>query len=208
MADFGTMPTVDEKEKFQKAVTDARNLVWLHASSQQGPGRRHHQPSMSRAAVPLTVAAWQAFVEATASAVVSYLAIPHGQPGHTTYKVMKGYANSAINRFSTANAKNSVDLLLEAGFDPRPAWSFTVTWAFPTSPKTTTYAESDVRTEIDGWLLVRHAIVHGSDLPNSPLVSGKAQNKPSLHRRDAERCIQFFDELVNATADESANQFP
>ncbi len=37
----------------------------------------------------MAVAAWQAFVQDTANAVLNYIAIPHGQQGHKVYDVIR-----------------------------------------------------------------------------------------------------------------------
>src|ERR1044072_5887760 len=105
-------------------MRDAHSLVWLHRRSQQGPGRRHHQPSLNRAAVVLTVAAWQAYVEDLTRAILACLEIPHGQEGHGQYRVIEVAVNNALRRFNTPDAKRSLNLLAEVGFDPRSNWSF------------------------------------------------------------------------------------
>jgi hypothetical protein len=119
-----------------------------------------------------------------------------------------GAAKNAIRRFNTPNARNPVDLLLETGLDSRPAWSFSVAWGFTGQKPPTTYNESRTRREIDGWLEIRHKIAHGDTLPTSEFVSGRTKNGPSFHRRDAERCIEFFEALGDATANEAARQYP
>jgi hypothetical protein len=187
---------------FSRAMRDAHNLVWLHRTSQEGPGRRHRQPSMNRAAVTLTVAAWQAFVQDITMAVLAEIEIPHGQPGHGQFRVIKIAAKNSIRRFNTPNAKNSLDLMLDVGFDPTTAWSFVI----GSPPRT--YKLQRIRKEIDGWLEVRHKIAHGAPLPESDLVSGRTKAGASLHRYDAERCIAFFEALVDVTREAAALQFP
>jgi hypothetical protein len=70
------------------------------------------------------------------------------------------------------------------------------------------YGSQRVATEIDGWLDVRHKIAHGARLPASNFVSGRTQSGPSLHRADAERCVEFFEAVVAATAAAAHQQFP
>lgn len=194
--------TEQARMEFAVALRDAQNTVWFSANTQQGQGRRHRQPSLHRAAVVLTVGAWQAFVQDTAAAILSGLRVPATHQGYALYNLVKAATSSAGGRFNTPNARNTVLLFANVGFDPEPAWTFTI------GQPPRAYATSDVRQEIDGWLDVRHKIAHGSQLPQSGLVSGRTQSGPSLHRKDAERCVEFFEALVRVTAGAAAAQFP
>jgi hypothetical protein len=194
--------TSKAEQDFHRTMRDAHNLVWLHRHSQTGQGRRHRQPSMNRAAVVLTVAAWQAFVQDLTEAILDHLEIPHGQEGHALYRVIKVAAKNSLRRFNTPNARNTLNLLADVGFDP------TSDWAFVMGKPPAHYGLSDIRTEIDGWLEVRHKIAHGATLPASRLVNGRTKSGPTLHRSDAEQCIEFFEEVVRVTASKAHSQFP
>lgn len=194
--------TSKAEQDFHRTMRDAHNLVWLHRHSQTGQGRRWRQPSMNRAAVVLTVAAWQAFIQDLTEAILAHLEIPHGHEGHGLYRVVKVAAKNSLRRFNTPNAKNSLNLLADVGFDP------TTNWLFVMGNPPASYGISDIRAEIDGWLEVRHKIAHGARLPASRLVSGRTNGGPTLHRSDAEQCIEFFEAVVTATAFEAHGQFP
>lgn len=181
---------------------DAHNLIHLHRESQSGQGRRHRQTSLNRAIIVVTVAAWQAYVQDMTQAVLDYIAVPHGHAGHSVYTVIKVATKNAIRRFNTPNAKNSVDLLLDAGFDPTPGWAFTI------GQPPRNYAEAQIRNEVDAWLAVRHKIAHGAKLDPSFVISGQTQAGPSLRLKDAERCVEFFEAVVTAMGNEAATQFP
>jgi hypothetical protein len=187
---------------FATAMKDPHNLVWLHKNSQKGQGRRHRQPTLSRAVIVLTAAAWQAYIYDATRAALSHLAIPHGQQGHTLFQNVKANVERGLNRFNTPNAKNVVDLLLEVGFDANPHWTFKI------GSPLRTYNVARVRKEIDGWLEIRHKLAHGASLPSSALISGSTKDGPSLHRADAERCIEFFEAVVQATDGALHQQFP
>jgi hypothetical protein len=150
----------------------------------------------------LTAAAWQADVQDTAAAILAELAIPHGSPGHAPYAVLRANTKHSLQRFNTPNARNSVNILLDLGFDPRSKWNFTL------GTPARTYSEEAVRKEIDDWLDVRHSIAHGFQMPTKQLLTGQTQAGPSIRRSDAERCIEFFEEVVVVTATAAHAQFP
>ena len=194
--------TEQARADFATALGDARNTVWFSESSQEGRGRRHRQPSLHRAGVVLAVAAWQAFAQDTGEAILSDLAVPQGHQGRPLYNLVRASTKTAIGRFNTPNARNTLVLFDNVGFSPASSWRFSL----GSPPRT--YSQQDVWDEIDGWLAVRHRIAHGAMLPASHLVSGRTQDGPSLHRKDAERCIAFFELVVRVTADAANAQFP
>jgi hypothetical protein len=190
------------RAEFGAAMKDAHNVVFLSAAEQLGRGRRHRAPSLNRAAIVLTAAAWQAFVEDMTTAILSALAVRQGQQGYALYNLIKAATKSAVGRFNTPNARNTLALFDNVGFDPLPMWTFSI----GTPPRA--HGAQDVSDELDGWLTVRHKIAHGDQLPANNLVTGRTQLGPSIHRKDAERCIVFFEALVRVTADAAARQFP
>lgn len=194
--------TQQARAEFVIALKDSRDLIWLHQHSQTGPGRRHRQPTLNRAVIVIAAAAWQAYVQDTTEAILSGIAVPAGQPGHSLYLLIRATTKTALGRFNTPNARNTLSLFNNVGFDPEPSWHFSI----GAPPRV--YAAKDVRDEIDGWLDVRHKIAHGAPLPATNFVSGRPQSGPSLHRRDAERCIDFFDKVAEITAQLAHQQFP
>jgi hypothetical protein len=150
----------------------------------------------------LTVAAWQAFAQDTTEAILDGLTVPAGHAGYPLYNLVKAATMTAVGRFNTADARNVLSLFANVGFDPAHQWTFTI------GSPARLYGTQGVRDEINGWLAVRHSVAHGSALPASQLVSGRTQSGPSLHRRDAERCLEFFAALVRVTAAAANAQFP
>jgi len=187
---------------FDEAMADPHNLISMHEHSRKGQGRRHRETTLNRAAVFLSVAAWQAYVADTARAILADIAIPSGQRGCQEYLVVKSLTSGSLGRFNTPNAYNSLGLLSNVGFDPKPSWSFTLL-----SPKRP-YGPAEVEDEIDEWLAVRHAIAHGARLPAKKVLHGGTKAGPTIHKRDAEWCIDFFEHVVVATATAAHAQFP
>jgi hypothetical protein len=194
--------TQQAAREFQTAMRDPNNLIWFHRNSQAGKGRRHRQPTLNRAVVVLTAAAWQAYVQDTTAAILLSLEVPPGHQGHALFSLIRAATRTASGRFNTPNARNTLMLFDNVGFDPSPSWTFGI------GTPVRAYTTHDVRAEIDGWLDVRHSIAHGSALPATDLVSGRTQNGPNLHRSDAERCIEFFERLVQVTAAAADQPFP
>lgn len=194
--------TNQARAEFAKAMQDSHNLVRIHKDKNRKRGRRWDETTLNRSVVVLAVASWQAFVEGTTRAILSELAVPPSHNGHALYLLINAATATALGRFNTPSAQNSLSLFTTVGFDPTPGWSFTI------GQPARRYAEPRVRKEIDEWLRVRHAVAHGFQLPALSLVTGRTKTGPSLHRNDAESCIEFFEALTNATADEVHRQFP
>lgn len=193
--------TRQAEREFRTAMRDPNNLIWFHQNSQAGQGRRHRQPTLNRAVVVLTAAAWQAYVQDTTAAILGSLAVPPGHQGHALSSLIRAATRTASGRFNTPNARNTLSLFDNVGFDPSLSWTFAI------GAPARAYTTQDVRFEIDGWLDVRHSIAHGSPLPATDLVSGRTRNGPNLHRTDAERCIEFFERLVEVTSVAADQQF-
>jgi hypothetical protein len=194
--------TEQARADFVQARQDAENVLWFSATTQHGPGRRHRHPSLHRAAIVLTTAAWQAFVQDVTSAILANLEVPIGDPGRPMFDLIKASTRSSIGRFNTPNSRNSLALFANVGFDPTAQWRFSMTGP------SRTYDRQRVRQEVDGWLDIRHKIAHGAPLPANEFVSGRSQRGPSLHRKDAERCVWFFSAVVELTSNAAGQQFP
>ncbi len=61
-------------------------------------------------------------------------------------------------------------------------------------------------------MTIRHKIAHGDKLPTEPryraLITGKLKGEPRLTRRDASRCLAFFEKVVAVTAGEASRITP
>jgi hypothetical protein len=117
--------------------------------------------ALNRGAVVLSVAAWQAFVEDLALAILEELAPPSGQPGLPLHRLVAADLKGAIGRFNTPDAHNCVEVLGRVNFDPSSAWAITFKWEKQWSARrngpilaTTSLTSHEARGELDTWLAV------------------------------------------------------
>jgi hypothetical protein len=184
------------------AMKDPHNLIRTHQGQNPNRGRRWHEAALNRAVVVLTVAAWQAYVQDTTRGILTTIEPATGTAGVPLYRVVRAATKNLVRRFNTPDSRNTLDLFHSVGFDPEPQWSFDV------GRPPETLNPQRVRERLEQWLDVRHTIAHAAPLPALAIVSGRTQRGPTLHRKDAEACIEFFECLVKATADEAAARFP
>jgi hypothetical protein len=123
---------------------------------------------------------------------------PPGQSlgGHA---VLRALLLRALNTFATPNAENTRDLLLHVGFDPWPSWQW--------QEGRVQLSKVDVRDRLNHWLQVRHAIAHGDDLPDVPVLARTGGDTPTLRLRRAEACIRFFERLASVTVQSLSQAF-
>lgn len=179
-------------EKFEASMADPRNLVAIHRELERGPGRRTREIALNRAVVVLTVAAWQSLVQDLVRNRIKEMRPPAGEPAGA-YEILRAQALMAINGFATPNAEKSRDLLLHVGLDPWDVWHVRL--------GTLRLAPNVVRTRLNQWLRVRHAVAHGDAFPDVSVLSVTDGGNPTLRLRDAERCIRFFEALGRLTAE-------
>lgn len=187
---------------FESALDDPRRLVALHRQIQQGRGRRSQElTSLNRAVIVVSIAAWQAYIEALTSTIIESLGPPADSttPGTTLRVVWEGRRTEVadlIQRYSTPNSSNTLRLLRSVAFDPEPAW----TWGVGGGRLT----RGQVKDRLDRWVRIRHSIAHGSPLPRSArgLIT---ENKSGLTIRlkDAEGCLNFIQRLAAETDEEA-----
>lgn len=194
--------TEQARNDFANAMRDPHNLVRTAQGQNPNRGRRWHESALNRAVVVLAVAAWQAYVQDTTRGILTSIEPPPGDPGIPLFRVVRAATRNVIRRFNTPNSRNTLDLSHSVGFDPEARWMFSV----ETPP--VMLRPYEVRQRLEEWLAVRHTIAHGTELPSIGIVSGRTKQGPSLHRKDAEACIEFFEALVAVTADQAAVVFP
>jgi hypothetical protein len=186
--------------EFDAAMIDPQNLIDIHRSLNPSRGRRFRETTINRAIVVLTVAAWQAFIEDLADAVLRTIEPPAAAPTRPAWVLVNALTRGAIGRYNTADVFNTRSLLANVGFDPQPSWS----WGFGQGRST----PAEVTRRIDEWLRVRHAIAHGGDLPPVGVVSRTAAGAPTLRLVDAEGCRELFVRVAHASAAAAHQQFP
>ncbi len=193
------MDLLQAANSFRRALRHCDNLVAIHrAHGGPNQGRRDREVSINRAVIVLTVAGWQAVVQDCTLACVDMSAPAPGGPVSTaTYALLAGRVRKEVADFSTPNAQNVRRLLLGAGFDPRPHWTWTQHSGQGQGMQT--WHPQDVDRRIDEWLRLRHAIAHGHDaLPQVEALQCVRLNAnnppadPTLRLVDAEQCLAFF----------------
>jgi hypothetical protein len=197
---------VDEAvANFQRSTRHSDNLITIHRGH-GGParGRRDEEVSINRAVVVLAVASWQAVVQDYTLACVDLSApAPGGPLSVASYAVLAGRVRKELADFATPNAQNTRRLMIGAGFDPRPHWTWSQRGGRGQGVITRAPADADQR--IDEWLRVRHAIAHGhATLPQVAALqavrgSTSPPADPQLRLVDAEQCLAFFRRLAQLT---------
>jgi hypothetical protein len=199
---------VEATENFQRATQHCDNLITVHRGyGGPGGGRRAEEVSLNRAVIILTVAAWQAVIQDFATACVDLSApAPGGPLSRQSYDVLAGRVRQEVGDFATPNAQKSRRLLIGAGFDPRPHWTWRQGAGRGKGWKKWAPADADKR--IDEWLRVRHAISHGHlTLPQVEALEAVRTNlahppgDPTLRLTDASQCLVFFRRLAKLTAE-------
>jgi len=194
-------------DNFERATSHCDNLIEVHRGY-GGPaqGRRDKEVSVNRAVVVIAVASWQAVIQDYTLACVDLSApAPTGPLSPLTYNVLAGRVRQEVGAFSTPNAQNVRKLLIGAGFDPRPYWTWTQSAGQGQGMKTWKPGDADDR--IDEWLKVRHAIAHGHDVLPHVLALASVRERPkhqplanpTLRLADAEQCLAFFRRLTRLT---------
>jgi hypothetical protein len=186
--------------EFIRAMADSRNLIAIHRDLNQGAGRRVREVSINRAVVVLTVAAWQAYAQDLLSCILDVIEIERGDEGYERFRLVKIDARRAAHFFSTPNAENTRNLLMNIGFDPWPHWEWQEGPVYIDTAR--------ARERMNHWLQVRHSIAHGDDqLPDVPVLSEVAGGRRSLARSNAEACMNFFTRVVATTSDAALDEF-
>jgi hypothetical protein len=188
------------RDEFLAAMRDPNNLIDIHKERNPQRGRRYREPTLNRAVVVLTVAAWQAYVEDLPEAILRTLEPAKGDPGEGLWQLIRAATRSTTGRLNTPNAENTRVVLRNVGFDPRPGW----TWRRGSK----LVAPPDAAKLVDEWLSVRHKIAHGADLPDVSVLSRTAKGVPTLTRKDAEKCMAFFSQIVDLTTTLANVEFP
>lgn len=152
--------------KFTEQLQLVDQLIAIHGKLQTGRGRRHEQDALHRAGVVLIVAAWQAFNEKVLTEALDAIsanlqnpAAPAPSWALQTFNMRRAQIATAIKKFNTPNDINTRDLYTEAlGFNPWPSWEW--------RQGRRQWDSGEVRRRTNTWVLVRHSIAHGFDLPN------------------------------------------
>lgn len=205
--------------RFDSALKPAWDLIEIHKRLSEDAGRRESELSLNRGAIVFAVAAWQTFVEQLTLAMVTESAPPAGDPSARVFAMLKANVDSQVKRLNVPDTKKVLDLWQWVGFDPTTAWGLTFAWEKQRSTahggriaEQATLTVQQTKDELDTWILIRHKIAHGDVLPAEPrfiaLATGSRAGVPRLKRANADRCLNFFQQLVSVTGNEANRQFP
>ncbi len=191
-------------DNFGRAMTHCDNIIAVHQThGGGGRGRRIQEVSLDRAVIVLAVAAWQAAVQDLTKAILDE-SEPVGVPAIEVarYRASVGFVTRGIDDFATPNAEKTRSLMIAAGFDPYPHWTYVI--AGGQGRPRTTWQPHMVTKRLNEWVRVRHAVAHGHD--KLPIVDAlKAvrdgnTTDPAVRLADAQQCVSFTDRLVRLTA--------
>ncbi len=209
------------RARFHTALTPAWDLIAIHKRLSESPGRRESELSLNRGAVVFAVAAWQTYVEQLTAAMVAAALPPATAPASEKhlYSMLKANIDNQIKRLNVPDTKKTLELWAWVKFEPSTSWAVTYSWQKQRSVAhggwfndSATVTAHQAKEDLDTYVLIRHKIVHGDVLPMEPryarLATGSRDGRPRLKRVDADRCLNFFLALVNATTTEAGTQFP
>ena len=170
-------------------------LFEIHSRLQAGRGRRHRQEVLHRAAVVLTVAVWEAYVEELVRNViaVSNPAMPTPPWMRRRHEIGHELVFQRVSQLHTPNHQN-VRALYEAAFglDPTAGWR----WHAPHRR----WNASQVKGRLKQWLRIRHGIAHGDSLPRDILwLRPRPTSAPRLTKTHARECVRFFRHVAGQT---------
>lgn len=204
-------------DNFAAAMSHCDNLIAVHrAAGGEGRGRRTTVTSVNRGTIVLAVAAWQAFIQDTATALrdeatAELAALPQARLTGLAMAHWNSDFKAVLEKFSTPGPEQTRSLLLRMGFDPRPSW----TWAQSGGRGNTSVVvePKHVAKVVTQWLRVRNDVAHGHTTIHSlavltavrdPNSSEKARKAPTLRLTDAIDCVAFFRSIVRLTAEAAA----
>ena len=153
--------------KFSEQLALVDQLISIHGKLQSGRGRRHEQDAIHRAGVVLTVAAWQAYNEKillealdAIAANLQNAAAPAPSWALQSFNLRRAQVSTAVKKFNTPDDVRTRDLFQESlGFNPWPSWEW--------RQGRRQWDAQEVRNRTNTWVLVRHSIAHGFELPTN-----------------------------------------
>jgi len=159
--------------RFSEQLLLVKQLISIHGKLQSGRGRRYEQDALHRAGVVLTVAAWQAYNEKVLLEAVDAIAanlhdpaVPAPSWAIQAFEMRRAQIATIVKKFNTPNDVNVRDLFRDTlGFNPWLSWEW--------RQGRRQWDVQEVRQRTNTWILVRHSIAHGFELPgNVPWLCG------------------------------------
>lgn len=169
------MPSIAFSVHLDQLLRDATELDTIHTQLRTGlPGRQYGLASLNRAAIVISVSAWESFVEQLMRESLQALRPPAPPLGN--WPALNAFILGELGRFNTPNAQNVANLINRClGLvDVRTTWR----WRNCSS----TQAES----LLNAALALRHEIAHGVN-PRPVIHNSYSNWLPGFIRRLA-RC--------------------
>ncbi|MEQ8435054.1 MAG: HEPN domain-containing protein [Oceanicaulis sp.] len=187
----------DARNAFHNQLKLIDQLITIHGNLQTGRGRRHEQDAIHRAGVVLTVAAWQAYNEKVLLEAVEKIDAamrdPHtGTPAWVvqSFGLRRAQIETIVKKFNTPDDVRVRDLFKETiGLNPWPHWEW--------KRGRRQWDSKEVRNRTNKWVLVRHSIAHGFDLPNDVGWLQGANGSPRLTLNLLKECRTHFVHIVD-----------
>jgi hypothetical protein len=171
------VPSNAFREHLDQLLEDARELDAIHSQLRTGnAGRQFGLASLNRAAVVMSVSAWESYIEELMREALQALCPP--PPIHMgNWPALNAFILGEVGRFNTPNAVNVANMIHRClGLaDVRTSWGW----------KNCTSAQAE--SLLDAALAHRHEIAHG------------VNPRPVIHNWYSNWLPGFFQRLANCT---------
>jgi len=161
---------------FRPLRSDALDLIGAHQTGATGiQGRQWNLSGVNRAIVVVSVASWQAYIEAVVKECLDELKPAGSQLG--VWPALNASGRSAVGRLNTPNSQNVIKIFSEClGLNGiRQYWR----WQANTPTQSV--------DRLDSYLRIRHKVAHGS-IP-----------RPQVQHSQAKTISKFFERLAEKT---------
>jgi len=186
-------------DDFQIQLGLVDQLITIHGKLQNGQGRRYEQDSIHRAGVVLSVASWQAYV---AHVLVEGLdkieedlldpVTASPQWAIHAFQGRRAVILGAVKRFNTPDDVRVRDLFHDSlGFNPWPSWEW--------RNRRRQWDEGEMRRRTNSWVLIRHSVAHGFNLPTDIQWLQDVHGRPRLTLHLLRECKNHFTHLARIT---------
>ena len=187
------------RSSFETQLGLVDQLIAIHGKLRAGRGRRYEQDALHRAGVVLTVAAWQAYVEKVIREALDLIDVQMRDPLAASpawsihiFQLRRSAILNAVKKFNTPDDVKVRDLFQDSfDFSPWPSWE----WCQGRRQ----WNQSETRRRTNTWVLVRHSIAHGFELPGDVdwLQGDNGQARLTLNLLN--ECRKHFVFLVQQT---------
>lgn len=164
---------------FETGMQDVTKLIHLFDNLESQEHRQQYEV-LKRAALVMTAAAWETYIEAFAvEQVEAKLALSEDE---FTAAYIRRRLDHEINRLHNPTSEKVKKLFIEfLGVDITESWRWN------------NYSPKEARERLDKWLKMRGDAVHQVCQSNDP------KNAHLIKRDDLDKSIRFFRELVKVT---------